>query len=358
VRILHVVASEKWTGAAAVVWDWTEALAGAGVEAQFAFVAKSPLARRLASAGRARPLFSRAHGPFGVLGDRRRLRDTLLRERFDIVHAHLSHDHYLAAAAVPGTGVRLVRTIHHVDQVRRDPVSRALLRRTATVSYANRSIAERCQLDGEVHAPVVDQSVFAPGERPQALLARFGVPPGAFVAGTVGKLSRGRGHEEAIDAAAGVEGAFLLHVGKGEHQPALERRAARLNAAPRNVWAGYQEGLLPDLYRAMDVFVFAASGSQQGHRAILEAMASGLPVLALDVPGVEDLMTDGVEGLVARDVPGLAAALARLRQDTALRARMGAAARQRALGFSAERFAAQAVPFYESILSPLPPGEG
>ncbi|MGH9316417.1 MAG: glycosyltransferase, partial [Thermoanaerobaculia bacterium] len=120
----------------------------------------------------------------------------------------------------------------------------------------------------------------------------------------------------------------------------------------------YQEGLLPDLYRAMDVFVFAASGSQQGQRAILEAMASGRPVLALDVPGVEDLMTDGVEGLVARDVPGLAGALGRLRQDAALRARMGEAARRRALEFTAEKFAAQAIEFYERILSPLPPGEG
>jgi hypothetical protein len=54
VRIIHVVASEKWTGAAAVAWDWTEALMKAGVEAQFAFVGGSHLARRLAPQGWAR----------------------------------------------------------------------------------------------------------------------------------------------------------------------------------------------------------------------------------------------------------------------------------------------------------------
>ncbi|MGH9364918.1 MAG: glycosyltransferase, partial [Thermoanaerobaculia bacterium] len=62
------------------------------------------------------------------------------------------------------------------------------------------------------------------------------------------------------------------------------------------------------------------------------------------------LMTDGVEGLVARDVPGLARALERLRQDAALRTRMGAAARRRALEFTAEKFAAQAIAFYETVL--------
>lgn len=349
-RILHVVASEKWTGAAAVVWDWTRALASSGVEAQFAFVADGPLARRLLPAGSARPLLSRPHGALGAFSDRRRLAQTLARERFDVVHAHLSHDHYLAAAAVRASPARLVRTIHHLDQTRTDPVTRALFRRTAAFSYANRAIAQRCGAEGPVHSPVVDPARFAPGEKPGALLERFGAPAGAFVAGTVGKMARGRGHEEAIDAAARVDGAVLLHVGKGEHRPRLEERAARLGAAGRNVWTGYQEETLPELYRGMDVFLFTASGSQQGQRAILEAMASGVPVVALPVPGVADLLTDGVEGLVAPDVAGVMGALRRLRGDETLRRRLGEAARRRALEFTAEKFAARAIAFYEAIL--------
>lgn len=355
-RILHVVASEKWTGAAAVVWDWTQALESAGVEAQFAFVADSLLARRLLPAGAARPLLSRAHGPFGLLSDRRRLRETVLRERFDIVHAHLSHDHYLAAAAVSGTPARLARTIHHADHVRNDPVTRALFRRTAAFSYANSEIARRRGAGGPVHSPVVDAARFAPGDKPREILRSFGLPENGFVAGTVGKIARGRGHEEAIDAVARVSGAVLVHVGKGAHEPALRERAARLAAADRNVWAGYQEDLLPGFYRAMDVFLFTASGSQQGQRAVLEAMASGLPVVALPVPGVEDLMTDGEEGLVAPEVASLSAALQRLRADEGLRRRMGETARRRAQEFTAANFAAQAIAFYERILPPLPPG--
>jgi len=357
-RVLHVVASEKWTGAAAVVWDWTQALAASGVEAQLAFVGDSHLSRRLLPDGRARPILSRPHGALAGLSDRRRLAETLARERFDVVHTHLSHDHYLAAFAVRSGRPRLVRTLHHLSHVRRDPATRFLFGRTDAFSYANRAIARARGAEGPVHSPIVDPVTFAPGPAPPGLTARFTVPPRAFVVGTVGKMAAGRGHEEAITAAAPLPRAVLLHVGKGEHEPALRKKSAELGAASRNLWTGYQEEILPGLYRAMSVFLFTASGSQQGQRAILEAMASGVPVVAFPVPGVEDLMTDGVEGLVAADVPGLTAALTRLMEDEGLRQKMGEAARRRAQDFTAERFAAKAIPFYERCLSPLPPGEG
>jgi len=349
-RVLHVVASEKWTGAAAVVWDWTQALSAAGVEAQCAFVANSHLSRRLLPDGRARPLFERAHGAFALLSDRRRLAETLARERFDVVHAHLSHDHYLAALAVRSGRPRLVRTLHHTSQVRRDPVTRFLFGRTDAFSYANRAIARSSGVDGPVHSPVVDTSTYAPGPPPPDLARQFSIPDRAFVAGTVGKIAVGRGHEEAISAAAPLPGAVLLHVGKGAHEPALQRRAGELGSASRNLWTGYQEEILPGLYRLMSAFLFTASGSQQGQRAILEAMASGLPVVALPVPGVEDLLTDGVEGLVAPDAAGLTAALRRLMDDEILRRRMGDAARRRAERFTSARFASEAIPFYETVL--------
>lgn len=349
-RVLHVVASEKWTGAAAVAWDWTLALSAAGVEAQCAFVGNSHLSRRLLPDGRARPLLTRAHGAFAAFSDRRRLADALARERFDVVHAHLSHDHYLAALAVRDGRPRLVRTLHHLSQVRRDPVTRFLFGRTRSFSYANQAIARARGADGPVHSPVVDTGVFAPGPAPPDLAGMFSIPDPAFVVGTIGKIAEGRGHEEAIAAAAPLPGVVLLHVGKGPHEPALKRRAEQLGSASRNLWTGYQEQILPGLYRSMSVFLFTASGSQQGQRAILEAMASGLPVVALPVPGVADLVTDAVEGFVAADVPGLTAALRRLMEDESLRRRMAEAARNRAQQFKAARFAAQAIPFYEAAL--------
>lgn len=229
---------------------------------------------------------------------------------------------------------------------------RAVFRRTAAFTFANREIAEVSGVPGPVQLPVVDPVVFSPRTGPRPAGPAALLPDGGLVVGTVGKLARGRGHEEAIAAAAPLaDGAVLLHVGKGERLPELRAAAERLGTAARNLWAGYQDEALPDFYRSMDVFLFTASGSQQGQRAILEAMATGLPVVALPVPGVRDLVADGVEGLVAEDVPGATAALRRLAAEPELRARMGEAARRRALGFGGAGFASAARDFYGRVRS-------
>jgi len=358
VRILNLVAGEKWTGPAAVVFDQTAALIAAGIEAQFAFVAGSPLAERLLPLGWARPLMTHPRTPGNALRDARCLRDTVLREKFDILHAHTTHDHALAVLAAGGTTARLARTIHHLRSALPGPASGLLFRRTRGVAFANRAIAGTFGGPGTVLAPVVDTEDFRPGPGRTATRECFRVPEGLLLAGTVGKMAVDRGHEEAILAAAGVPSLGLAHVGHGERMPELKARAALLGASARNFWLGYQEDALPDLYRSWEIFLFTASGSDQGHRAILEAMACGLPIVALDIPGVRDLVTDGEEGFVAADVEGLSGALASLAESEEMRQRMGAKARQRALAFTAERFTDKAKEFYEDVLSPLPSGEG
>lgn len=349
VRVLQLVAGEKWTGPAAVVFDQTAALIAAGVEAQFAFVAGSLLGERLLPLGWARPLITHPRTLGNLLRDARRLRGTVLREKFDVLHAHTTHDHALAALAARGTPARLARTVHHLRNAVRGLGTGALFRRAQGIAFANTAIAERSGAPGPVLPPVVDAERFRPGPGRAETLARFGVPEGFVLAGTVGKIAAGRGHEEAIEA--GVSAVALVHVGHGEKMPDLKCLASGLGSESRNFWTGYQEDALPDLYRSWDIFLFTASGSDQGHRAILEAMASGLPVVALDIPGVRDLMTDGEEGLIASDVEALSRALSELAGSRERRREMGAKARRRALAFTAERFAEKAKTFYEEILT-------
>jgi glycosyltransferase involved in cell wall biosynthesis len=349
-RILHLVAGEKWTGAAAVVFDQTAALVAAGVEAQFGFVRDSPLAARLFPVGWARPLLTRPRSPLAYARDLRTLSQTVRRERFDVVHCHLSHDHFLGAVAARSGGARLVRTFHNLAHVRTDPIGRALVRSTDAFAFANRAIAERFGGGGPIHTPVVDAVRFSPGEKPFGRLRALGIHEGAFVVGTVGKLAAGRGHREAIEAVAALPSVVLLHVGKGELRPELESRAAALGAANRNVWAGYADDDLPELYRAMDVFLFPASGSEQGQRSLLEAMASGVPVIAVEVPGVEDLVTHEREGLVVSGSAYLVPALEHLRSDGVQRREIGERGRARALRFGAAPFAAAAREFYARLL--------
>lgn len=354
-RILNLVAGQKWTGIAAVAFDQTAALVAAGVEAELGFVGDSPLARRLHPLGWARPILVPLRVPFDYVTEARRLAATLARERFDLVHAHASHDHWVAAWAVSRADrpIPLVRTLHSLRHARKNVATAALFERTRAFAFANREIAAAFGGDGPVQSPVIDAEVFRPAasEREQKEARRaLGLPEDGFLAGTVGKMAEGRGHREAIEAAARVPGLTLVHVGHGELMGAFKDLAARVGAADRNLFLGYQEASLPALSRAWDAFVFPASGSEQGQRAILEAMASGVPVIAVAVAGVSDLMTDGVEGIVVRGGEEIGPALARLAADPELRAAMGARGRRRALDFTAGSFAAKAIPFYEEVL--------
>jgi glycosyltransferase involved in cell wall biosynthesis len=349
-RVLNLVAGQKWTGTAAVVADQTAALIDAGIEAQFGFVGDSPLADRLAAVGWARPLLTHSRNPLHYASEVRRVRATIRREGFGIVHAHATHDHYVAAFAVRGTPAAVARTFHHVRHVRRDRASRALFRRTRAFAFANAEIARRFGATGPIHPPVVDAERFRPGPADRAALAPFDLPSGTLLVGTVGKMAADRGHAQALEALARVPGsASFVHVGHGESLPELKAQAERLGISGRNFWLGYQEEALPELYRAWNVFLFPASGSEQGQRAILEAMASGVPVVAVDVPGVRDLVTDGREGYVVDAVGTMAEALRTLLESMDLRRRMGEAGRKRALEFTGRSFAARAREFYEGI---------
>lgn len=352
-RILQLVDGTRWTGVAAVVFDQTAALIAAGVEAQFGFTGNSLLAERLHPLGWARPLLeTKTRWPLGFARQVRSVRETILREGFDFVHAHRSHDHYVAAAATRGTPARLFRTVHHLRHARPDPIASLAWRRTDAFAYANAEIAGRARRPGPVLPPVIDAERFRPGAKPRELLERFGLPSDRLLVGTIGKVSRGRGHEEAIEAAARLPGVALVHVGHGEHLATLKEKAAALGSADRNFWLGYQEDLLPEIDRLWDLFLFTASGSDQGQRAILEAMASGVPVVALDVPGVRDLLTDGREGVLAQTAADLSPALEGLAASDEARRRCAAAARDRALEFTAEKFARKAKAFYESVPAP------
>ncbi len=82
----------------------------------------------------------------------------------------------------------------------------------------------------------------------------------------------------------------MMIIGHGEHRPSLEALAAELGVAADVVWAGYHEDDLAAHYRAANVLLFTERGSDEGHRAVLEAMACGVPPVAAPIAGIEALL--------------------------------------------------------------------
>ncbi|HSD39315.1 MAG TPA: glycosyltransferase [Rhodocyclaceae bacterium] len=146
---------------------------------------------------------------------------------------------------------------------------------------------------------------------------------------------------------------LLLIAGEG---PALEHLRDRVHAeqlVDSVRFVGYLDRVteLPDCYAAADIFVFASRTETQG-LVLLEAMAAGLPIVALAEMGTCDILTPASGAIAPADnVPAFAAALTRVASDPELRARM----REQGLAWAAEwsdvALTAKLTALYRSLLS-------
>ena len=195
---------------------------------------------------------------------------------------------------------------------------------------------------------------------PGELRERFDWSADAVVAATVGRLAAEKSVALLVEAfarsAATDERLRLLLVGGGPAEAALRERAAAPDLAGRMALTGRlprMDGLA--LAKASDLFVFASRTETQG-LVLAEALAAGLPVVALAGPGVEDSVRDGVDGVVVRGDgegelgTGLADALLALAGDPERRRRLAAAASAGADRFDAGTRIGEMVELYRELL--------
>jgi phosphatidylinositol alpha-mannosyltransferase len=109
---------------------------------------------------------------------------------------------------------------------------------------------------------------------------------------------------------------------------------------------------LPRYYRTCDVFCAPSTGFESFGIVLLEAMATGKPTVATNIPGYRDLLEDGKEGFLAepKDERSLASALIRVLKEPATREEMGARGRVKAQRYSWRQVALQVLDYYEELL--------
>jgi len=150
---------------------------------------------------------------------------------------------------------------------------------------------------------------------------------------TTSRLHRTKGHAVLLDALAALTKEMLqvqvVIVGDGTERPDLEARACRLGIADAVVFTGFRTDVA-DVLRAADVFVLPSLLEGLPNTA-LEAMASGLPVVASHVDGVPELVADGETGLLVPpgDADRLADAIGHFLGAPELARAMGQAGRER-----------------------------
>jgi glycosyltransferase involved in cell wall biosynthesis len=281
----------------------------------------------------------------------RRLRALVLSRGIEIVHAHSPYPAAAARVALAGTNVRQVYTEHAQWQSYR----RATYWANALTFPANDhvfAVSDSVRATIRYPPPLQRRRLppietaypgAAPATAPQpdgrGLRDELGIPENAPVVGTVANFTHDKGHGQLLHAAERVRRSipdvrFVL-VGDGPLEAEARRLAGALRLGETVVFVGYRA----DASRLASIFdVFTLPSVREGLSvALVEAMALGKPVVVTEGGGPAEAVGHGDHGRVVPigDAEALAAQIAELLGDKALRDRLGTAARRRARDFDA-----------------------
>lgn len=274
------------------------------------------------------------------------LRQLLQTLRPDLVVTHSSTDSWLVALATRfwRAAPPAVRIRHISAPVGRNAVTRWLYARAAAHVVTTGELL-RQQLIRDLHleethvtsVPTgIDLARYAARDKSVAR-RELGLAEDGCIIGIIATLRSWKGHRYLLDAFAQLDDkqARLLIVGAGPGFDNLTRQAEELGVSARVTMPGNQAEVAP-WFAALDVFVLPSYANEGVPQAIMQAQASGLPVISTPVGSIPEIVADGETGLLVppRDTEALKAAIDRLLNDAALRRRLGAAA----LAQARERF--------------------
>lgn len=237
--------------------------------------------------------------------------------------------------------------------------SYAFANRADLVIAPTSGVQERLRSHGvTTRMEVIPTGIEPPGEPEESktqIRRRLGVSEDGPVLLYIGRLAREKNLDlllRAVHAAVRVApNLTLLIVGEGDEERSLQRLAAHLDIADRVRLVGsVPHQAVGCWYRAADLFVFPSVSETQG-LVVLEAMAHGLPVLAVRSVGTSDFIIDGVNGTLADDAEDdfIRRLLTLLRDGVSLH-RYAEQGRARAMQMTAEASAIKLLKAYEGLL--------
>jgi glycosyltransferase involved in cell wall biosynthesis len=304
--------------------------------------------------------------PLGLVGARRAasLARLLRAERPSVFHAHLSWPlaaKFGIAAACIARVPAIVATVQLVPSFDLDRSSRVQLRllssRVGRYIAVSSDIALRLTADFgwpsekiSVVYNAVETGRFTGRPQP-ALRAELTGDDATPLVLTCARLDAQKGHDVLLSAAASLPGVVFAFAGDGPERAQLEARARALGISERVRFLGFRDDI-PELLAACDVFALP-SFYEGSSLAVLEAMAASRPVVSCAIGGTDELIEDGLSGLLVPpgDAVALTAAIQQLLSDGELRSRLAQHAHDRVMGrFTPMAMAAAVERVYDGLL--------
>jgi glycosyltransferase involved in cell wall biosynthesis len=238
-----------------------------------------------------------------------RLHKLIKDGQYDVVHAHLYRAQIYARPAARLAGTPVVLTTEHsigethIERRKMTRGVRALYLSSEMFSDATIAVSDivRDRLvrwglrPGKVtiipNGVDTDELGFD-AEARDRVRAQFGISPETYVIGALGRLDPNKRVDLTMEAAAPMLGekCKILVIGRGEDQPRLQAAAKRLGVTEHVIFGGYQSDTTAML-AAFDLYV-AASLQETFGLSVLEALASGLPVLYTTCPALDGIQTE------------------------------------------------------------------
>ncbi len=309
------------------------------------------------------------HG--GNLRAHRQLTRLMAKQPFDLVHCNTpiggvtgrlaARRHKIPAVIYQAHGFHFYKGSPASSWLLYYPVEKALARMTDLLITINREDYELASQRFRTRMP--NGVVFLPGigidwqrydqvrvDRSQKR-AQLGVPVDAALALAVGELNANKNHGVLIRALSKVEGLHLAIAGRGPLLEELKALAAAQGVGERVHFLGFRRDI-PEVYQAADIFCLASF--REGLSAsVMEAMASGLPLVISDIRGNRDLLIPGEGGVLVppRDSDAFARAFNQLSRQPNARSAMGAFNAQQIQSYGLEVVRDQTAALYQRVLN-------
>ncbi|MCB7129148.1 MAG: glycosyltransferase family 4 protein [Candidatus Brocadiales bacterium] len=373
--ILHLFSNWKWTGPAEHALNLCRMLKLRGHRVVFACgmppEGGHDSVRKRAAGSDVETLDLRLRKHLNLIDN---LRDVRAISRYiraegpDIIHTHMTNDNLLAgvSAGIARSSVPVVRTSYEGKGLEKTWRNRLLMSyMTSTLLVVSESAVQadvdnfHLSRDNVRKIDIgVDTDRFSPAATGPDVRKTLGIGPEDVVVGVVARIQWHRRFDvflEALRLACGkMPNLKAVIVGRGTNMvPVAVEPARKMGLNGKVVFTGYKESdEYVDTLSSMDIKVFLVPGTDGSCRAVREAMAVGLPVIAADRGMLPEIVEHGRNGFVIDDTPeNLAGAILKLASDSTLRRRMGEASRQIALErFSLDKEAREVEEVYKTLL--------
>jgi phosphatidylinositol alpha-mannosyltransferase len=289
----------------------------------------------------------------------RNVRELLERERFDVVHVHEPLTPLLPWLVLHSSKTINIGTFHaYHDQSRIYPWAAPSLRHWFRKLHGRIAVSPLAKMFVERHFPG-DYRVIPNGidlNRYQQDAQPFPeYLDGKINVLFVGRMEKRKGLKYLLMAYSRLKWQFpnlrLLVVGPGTPDKDSFRVLGEHSLRDVEFVGGVSQDDLVRYYKTADIFCSPATGKESFGIVLLEAMASGTPIVASRLKGFQTVLEEGMQGLMAppKDDVALADALRQMIQDPTMRSAMGAFGERRAYEFRWERVAGLVLDYYESV---------